>query len=165
MTKKTNLRPIVFARWAGVILWAGVIVFMSSHTSTGINSDLWLVSDLVNVLRSIEESLFGPGVDVLSVIGHFLEYFMLSFLLVNALWQHMSLKRACVVAIVCSSLFGITDEFHQYFVPERMCDPFDWMVDTVAATVGALVARPVLTRVDASISKRSAVQDEAHLGS
>ncbi|MEG0375052.1 MAG: VanZ family protein [Raoultibacter sp.] len=153
MAEKTGLRPIVFVRWAGVVLWAGVIVFMSSQTSTDINAGLGFFSEIARILRTVEESIFGSGVDVLSVLGHFFEYFILSFLLVNALWQHMSLKRACVVAIVCSSLFGITDELHQYFVPGRMCDPLDWAVDTIAATVGAIVARPVLKRVDAAISR------------
>ncbi|MFR1640703.1 MAG: VanZ family protein [Eggerthellaceae bacterium] len=85
-------------------------------------------------LHAVQESLFGPGVDLLSPAAHFGEYALLGFLLANALRQHMPLKRACLAAIACASLFGASDEFHQYFVPERMCDPLDWLVDTCGAS-------------------------------
>jgi VanZ family protein len=39
---------------------------------------------------------------------------------------------------VLASAYGITDELHQAFVPLRMPDPMDWLVDTVGAAVGAL---------------------------
>ncbi|MCQ5071798.1 VanZ family protein [Adlercreutzia sp. DFI.6.23] len=31
----------------------------------------------------------------------------------------------------------MTDEFHQSFVPGRMCDPADWLTDTRGAALGA----------------------------
>ncbi|MEG0323348.1 MAG: hypothetical protein RR619_05075, partial [Raoultibacter sp.] len=63
MAEKTGLRPIVFVRWAGVVLWAGVIVFMSSQTSTDINAGLGFFSEIARILRTVEESIFGSGVD------------------------------------------------------------------------------------------------------
>lgn len=83
---------------------------------------------------------------MLSPAAHFCEYAILGFLLANALRLHIPLARACLVAIACASLFGVTDELHQYFVPGRMCDPLDWLVDTLGASLGALVARAVFSR-------------------
>ena len=45
---------------------------------------------------------------------------------------------------VVASLYGMTDEFHQYFVPDRACDPLDWLIDTCGATLGAFLARAAL---------------------
>lgn len=129
------------ARWLAVAAWACAIVFMSSNTGSNLNDDLGFFSELYRNLHAVQESLFGPGVDLLSPAAHFGEYALLGFLLANALRQHMPLKRACLAAIACASLFGASDEFHQYFVPERMCDPLDWLVDTCGASLGALIAR------------------------
>lgn len=128
-------------RWLVVAAWACAIAFMSSNTGSNLNDDLGFFSELYRNLHEMQESLLGPGVDLLSPAAHFGEYALLGLLLANALRQHMPLKRACLVAIACASLFGASDEIHQYFVPERMCDPLDWLVDTCGASLGALIAR------------------------
>lgn len=132
-------------RWVLVAAWACFIVFMSSNTGSNLSGDLGFFSELYRGLKDVQQSLFGPGVDLLSPAAHFCEYTMLGFLLANALRLHMPLARACLVAIACASFFGVTDEIHQYFVPERMCDPLDWLVDTLGASLGALIARASLS--------------------
>lgn len=42
-------------------------------------------------------------------------------------------------AVAAASLYGVTDEIHQLFVPGRFCDPADWLVDTLGALTGALI--------------------------
>ncbi|MDR0991105.1 MAG: VanZ family protein [Propionibacteriaceae bacterium] len=44
-----------------------------------------------------------------------------------------------VGAVVLASLYGVTDEFHQSFVPGRSPDPKDWMVDTIGAICGVVL--------------------------
>ncbi len=44
-----------------------------------------------------------------------------------------------VVAIACTSLFGIADELHQGMTPGRMMDAWDWAADTAGAAVAALL--------------------------
>jgi VanZ family protein len=57
---------------------------------------------------------------------------------------------ALVVALAVASLYGVTDELHQYFVPNRQCDPLDWLADTAGALAGVAVAAAFLRRrVDA----------------
>ena len=43
-------------------------------------------------------------------------------------------------AIALSLGYGISDEIHQYFTPERSPDVLDVVADTVGATVGAAAA-------------------------
>lgn len=97
-------------------------------------------------MQKAQAQLLGPGVDVLSSIAHFCEYTVFGALLANALHTRLSLRRACLLAIICASLYGVSDEIHQLFVPERMCDPVDWMVDTLGASLGSGIVYAILRK-------------------
>lgn len=126
--------------WALVVVWAGFIFFMSSNSDTGLNEGLGLFSRIFQDLKALQAQLFGSDADVISSLAHFCEYTVFGALLANALRCHLPLGRACVLAIVCASLYGVTDEIHQLFVPGRMCDPMDWLVDTLGASLGSGLA-------------------------
>ena len=44
---------------------------------------------------------------------------------------------AVLAAVAISSLYGVSDEYHQTFVPGRTFDPLDIVADVVGAVVGA----------------------------
>jgi VanZ family protein len=44
-------------------------------------------------------------------------------------------SRRAYLAAVVASLYGVTDELHQHFVPGRTTDVFDWLADTVGAAL------------------------------
>ena len=144
MARKST--TFVVVSWALVALCAGFIFFMSSNTDTGLNDGLGLFSRIFQDLKALQAQLLGPEVDVVSSIAHFCEYTVLGALLANALRCHMPLRRACLVAVACASLYGASDEFHQLFVPGRMCDPMDWLVDTAGAALGSGLAYLQLRR-------------------
>ncbi|HSM88997.1 MAG TPA: VanZ family protein [Desulfobacterales bacterium] len=51
-----------------------------------------------------------------------------------------ALKRTLIWAsAISTALYGLSDEIHQYFVPERSADPLDWLADAVGGAVGALI--------------------------
>jgi VanZ family protein len=45
--------------------------------------------------------------------------------------------RAVLGAILISSLYGVSDEYHQVFVPGRSFDVFDMVADAIGSVVGA----------------------------
>ena len=49
--------------------------------------------------------------------------------------------RAAVLALGAAALYGVTDEIHQLFVPERNAEVRDWLADLIGASIGAAVAR------------------------
>lgn len=55
-------------------------------------------------------------------------------------------STAAIWAVVLGSLYGITDEIHQSFIPHRSADVRDWLADTVGAVVGAILAARFLRR-------------------
>ena len=44
-----------------------------------------------------------------------------------------------ILAIVITSLYGMSDEFHQSFTPHRSVDVFDWLADTVGAVTAGFL--------------------------
>ena len=132
--------------WGAVVIWAGVIFWMSSNTGSEVNQGLGIISAVKAWLSAVADVLVGPGVDV-SPVGHFAEYFVFGCLLANALRTAVGLRAALVVgALAIGSLYGVTDEWHQYFVPARSCDPADWAVDTVASGLGAWATYALMRR-------------------
>jgi VanZ family protein len=111
--------------WCATAAWAAVIFMMSAKPGSQI-----------------------PG--RFSEIAHFTEYLMLGMLLYGAL-KTSGWRRAGLLALVFASLYGVTDEFHQAFVPQRTPDPMDWALDTLGAAVGVLLARFSATRARAGL--------------
>ena len=100
------------ALWAPVVLWATLIFVLSS-------------------LPSLETGL-GTWDLVLRKLAHLGEFAILGALLVRALGREPA-------AAVLGSLYAVTDELHQVFVPGRHGSPLDWAIDTVGVLVGVLV--------------------------
>ena len=68
------------------------------------------------------------------------EYAALAFLLGRALvGEGLGWLAAFAAAVVVTSLYGASDEWHQAFVPMRDSDIHDWFADTMGAALGALV--------------------------
>ena len=40
-----------------------------------------------------------------------------------------------ILAIILTGLYGIIDEYHQYFVPGRYCDIYDFIADSVGIII------------------------------
>ncbi|MDD8017925.1 MAG: VanZ family protein [Bacteroidota bacterium] len=48
-------------------------------------------------------------------------------------------SRSLWIALILTSVFGISDEYHQLFTPGRSTEFFDWVADTVGAAVYVLL--------------------------
>jgi len=89
-----------------------------------------------------------------SEVAHFAEYLMLGMLLFGSL-KLSGIRRAALLALALASLYGVTDEIHQAFVPQRTPDPMDWVIDSLGATVGVLLASFAASRGKASLDEGS----------
>jgi VanZ family protein len=76
-------------------------------------------------------------------LQHFLAYGVLTGALAlwfSPGWIKAHVSKAIVLAICLGSVYGIIDEIHQYFVPGRDCNVWDWLADTIGAVLGAFSA-------------------------
>lgn len=156
--------------WTLVALWAVVIFLMSAHTGSDFDGSGSLAA-IKRWLVGLVAPVFGPDTDIVNVAAHFTEYLIFGVLLFAALRRSFAanprdvacsansapLRRmpnpkwasvwmTALVAIAFASLYAVTDEFHQSFVPGRMCDPADWLTDTLGATLGVAVAALALRK-------------------
>ena len=103
--------------WLPAILWAGTLFFLSAQSS----------------LPSI-----APAVPDFDKVEHFGVYGLLGILVIDAVRRSstLTLPKAVLVAILITSAYGASDEFHQRFVPNRSCDVWDWTADTIGGILG-----------------------------
>ena len=109
-----------FPYWVPALLWIGVIFFLSSLPESA-TPGRFLISDKVL---------------------HAAEYFILGFLILFALQRTTTLKFSTCFWIVLASgaAYGLSDEFHQLYVPARHFDLKDLLADVcgIVALFGIL---------------------------
>lgn len=116
-------------RMNSVLLWSPVIIYYVFIT---------LLSSLdLNHFKFQTEN----GLDKLY---HFLEYGIVGALVYRALfwtdvYHHHLKKRGWLVAFFLIPLAAGADELHQFFVPSRQMDGFDWLADIFGVMAGFLV--------------------------
>ena len=117
MRPAPRVRPVYLA---ASLAYMGLIFYLSHQPSIGGPLSYW-----IRLLHSL------PGGDKAS---HFLEYAGLGFLLGKAFNRPL-------LAVLLSAAYGITDEFHQSFVPGRDAGAPDWFADVLGCCVGAAASR------------------------
>ena len=77
---------------------------------------------------------------IIRKLAHFVEYAALGFF-VFAFTDTFTIKRryAVIISLFFSSLYALSDEIHQYFVPERACRLTDVLLDSFGALSGIIV--------------------------
>jgi VanZ family protein len=74
--------------------------------------------------------------------GHSIGYAMLGGAILRALaggrLRGVTWSRG-LAAIALATLYGMTDEFHQLFVPGRSADRYDVLADCIGASMGAAI--------------------------
>ena len=48
-------------------------------------------------------------------------------------------SRQVLLSVIIASLYGISDEIHQSFIPGREADSLDWLADTAGALMACLL--------------------------
>lgn len=116
--------------WLPVILWAGMIFYLSSIPN--LHSGL---PDMIDI--------------VLRKIAHAGEFGILAILLLRAA---LSLRRKqnnqppfniIIIVIVIVFLYAILDEIHQHFTAGRVASPIDVLIDGIGAVLGIAIWRRI----------------------
>jgi hypothetical protein len=105
---------------------------------------IFIISDMPQPL------LMDLGLDFGDKILHFIAYFgygicLSAFYTVN--FQVWSKKATVLGILIFGAIFGMSDEFHQYFVPGRDCDFFDWLADFLGIIISITLLRFIKTMI------------------
>ena len=101
----------------------------------------WAMMVLIFVLSSMSQLPPVPGgFDVDDAVAHAVAYGVLAALLLRGL-AGGALRRVSVeaawLAVALATLYGLTDEVHQRFVPGRTAEVADLIADAAGATAAA----------------------------
>lgn len=83
-----------------------------------------------------------PGIPMTDKIAHTLEFAGLGYLCARASLLSFADRppvRAVLVGVLITVAWGVADELHQAFVPERSPDLLDLVADTFGASLGASI--------------------------
>lgn len=129
--------------WLPVFVFWGLIFFQSSFPAS--------------------ESI--PALPFMDKLLHFIAYAFLGAMMLRALRLQFSGNRfmlGMMLSIGVSTLYGISDEFHQSFVPTRNADFADVMADMLGSIFGVFLYRYVLNRYFSSYPYHSRLDKVAN---
>lgn len=109
--------------WLPVYLYAGLIFFYSSLSSPPV-----LLPKILHADKLL----------------HLLEYAILGNLIARGAGNSANLQLRAhfrIFAVCVALLYGLSDEFHQYFVPGREVEILDVLADGTGAFLGQLLFR------------------------
>ena len=128
-----------------VIIWMVVIFVMSGLPAEVSNEQSGVVVEIVKTVFNVspeQPELLDNLTTIVRKCAHALEYFVLGILTLNVIRQFWSTTgkkgwaKYWYLAVICASIYAVTDEVHQIIVPGRSCELRDIVIDTVAASVG-----------------------------
>ena len=138
-TKNTTLtKQQIIIRCIPTIIFATLIFYMSSRPGTDMQPS-GIFGDIIQFLNNIQIAIFGSDLGLTMPFCHFCEYAILTILVLIPLSVLPSPKRIIMHAICIVSFYALSDEIHQYFVPGRTCDIYDWFVDIAACIVVTII--------------------------
>jgi VanZ family protein len=128
MPYNSDMKKII--AWAPVIMWMGVIFFMSSRQRISVSQD----SDV--------NFLFFKTL-------HIIEYAFLYLLCVRAFRMGSRVERKNIygAAFILTVVYAITDELHQTLVPTREGHVRDVIIDAVGAGISWIFLKHISPKV------------------
>ncbi|MFH1729407.1 MAG: VanZ family protein [Pseudomonadota bacterium] len=112
--------------WFPILAYAGLIFYLSSLERPPVPFEFWNADKLY----------------------HFIEYAVFSFLLVRALRFSFPNIRLPQYTILITTLYGISDEVHQFFVPGRYFSIVDMVFDAIGGVLGVYIYYFIIKKLD-----------------
>jgi VanZ family protein len=139
----------LLAAWAPVMLWMGVIFWLSGDQFSDEHTAAWLTRiPLLEVL-----GLSPASIDLVNLIvrksAHFVEYAILSMLVYRAIGisaPGMAARRVLLVTACLAIAIGGVDELRQTATQTRTGSSRDVAIDSVGALAGALSGAGIVYR-------------------
>jgi VanZ family protein len=143
--KSSRLRAIL--DWVPAALSVLMIVLESTATMSANNTSQWLYPYWVRLFGPVSTAHWAEVHHLIRKTGHFVGYGVVSMAffyswrqtLLRMAVKHWTLwRRASVLAVLCTLLIAILDEYHQSFLPSRTSSPKDVCIDLCGAITAQL---------------------------
>ena len=131
MLRKNIPLAVIFA----LLTVAVMFVIFTFSSATGEESEV-VSQNLLSVIIEFIGSFISHN--TLRKLAHFSEFAALGFFMAGTV-HFSSGKLKFYVPLIPCILYAVSDEIHQYFVPERACRVFDIFVDSAGSLTGILI--------------------------
>jgi len=130
------------ARWWPALLWALVISGFSTHAFTSENTGRIIIPVLHWLFPHAPPQTLAFMHHIIRKCGHFIEYFILSLLILRGIraGRHEARLAWAVIAVLLVAGYAALDEFHQSFVPGRTPAVSDVLLDTTGGVAAQAVS-------------------------
>lgn len=117
----------VWLRWLPSVLVMAAIFYFSSRTGEDLGGWLDQIHQWIPAMEGFDW-------------GHFVSYYVLALTYLWGLRPKRLNWRMKLLAVLMCAGYGVTDEFHQMFVPGRTPDVMDLRNDAIGAALAMLTA-------------------------
>ena len=141
--KRINLKVKIIVSWMAVLAWIILIFSFSAQPATESNGlSMRITEYIINIFIKNTQSID----DLINIINHLVRkcahasvYFILAYLILNALKQTGKISFKKIVYTICFCIiYATSDEIHQLFVEGRGCQFTDVLIDSMGAIFGVL---------------------------
>jgi len=139
----TRHQKEILKTWIAAGLWIVLIMIESTSYLSSANTSRFLYP-ILHYLFGIEDASFQALHHYLRKTGHFVGYFILSFLLFRSWRVTLPLSsrwamRWAAIAFLMSGLVASMDEWHQTFLPSRTGTIHDVILDSIGALIAQIL--------------------------
>lgn len=128
--------------WSSLLLWMGLIFFMSSQPAEISNSQSDLIIKIFEVVGIDLDARFGNLASLIVRKGaHLTEYFILYILAYRVVIIYKKEKFAIIYTLIIVFVYACSDEIHQYFVPGRAMAIRDVIIDTIGGIIACFIIK------------------------
>ncbi len=120
--------------WVPLLTYASAMFYLSSQPIQG--------QEIAVYIKAVKSFMYAEGTNIpigFDKVLHVIEYAILGVLTFRALrYARMGQSEVTIalLSIMGIVVFGLTDEFHQWFTPFRHVDGWDLMADALGGTLG-----------------------------
>lgn len=144
------------------IIWMLIIFWFSSQNSTqSSGTSQKVIKAVLKIVSNVEQEQENIIVEqmqhIVRKMAHFSIYMIGGILLINLVSTYTA-KKAWMYAWLIGTMYAITDEIHQYFVPGRSCEIRDVVIDSSGVIIGIVMVvliKYILTKLKTTMKKEA----------
>ena len=129
--------------WILLVLWLGVIFFLSSMGGKSSNGTSYKITDVIVSVVDNDNKSDNTRETVNYIVrkgAHFTEYLILGVLTLNVLNLYsISNKKKLIFGLVFCLLYAGSDEYHQMYIADRSPMLKDVLIDFSGAVIGIFI--------------------------
>ena len=136
-----------------LLLWMSLIFFLSAQVA---NESSETTNIVIEIIYKLYKTLFAnSNMDIATFsnvvfipvrkLAHFSEFAILGILFYINIKEYTN-NKVLLLSVLLSSLYAVSDEIHQLFVPGRACAFIDMLIDSSGAFIGIVLIHLVTNR-------------------